>query len=89
MPWVQLLTFPLHLPGSWVSGDAMLVVPSEKLTTLYCLPTNELPCMEDDKAKSNHSHVPKHISGLFASIFGRLQKKMFTPDIKLESSPSS
>lgn len=76
LQWVQLPTSPLPLPGSWLSGDAVLVFPSEKLTTLHCLPTNELTCMEDDKAKSNHSPVPKHVSGLFASIFGRLQKNV-------------
>lgn len=51
----------VHLPGSWVSGDAILVFPTEKLRTLYCLPTNDLPCMEDDEAKSNHSYVPKQV----------------------------
>lgn len=84
----SFLPSPVHLPGSWISGDAILILPSEKLTALYCLPTNELPCMEDDKAKSNHSYVPKHVPGSFASIFVRLQK-MFTPGIKSESSPSS
>lgn len=71
-----LLSFR-HLPGIWALGDAIPGFPTEKLTTLYCLLTNDLPCMEDDKAKSNHSYVPKHTSGLFAYIFGRLQK--FSP----------
>lgn len=30
-------------------GDTVLVYPSENLTTLYCLCSNELPCMEEIK----------------------------------------